>query len=211
MALPARKIVYTFAQYLALEAKSETKHEFVNGEIFAMVRNDGGDSQTPGPAGGTLEHGRLSANVIGELRNALAGRPCVVFTSDVRVRVMETGLGTYPDASVVCGRIERDPEDENTIVNPVVIVEVLSDSTESYDKNEKLAHYRQISALHDYLLVSQHERRIEHYRRNLDGTWTLRDARAVDSVRLDSIGCAISVEAVYHDPLAALPAAAGAR
>jgi Uma2 family endonuclease len=198
MAERAREIRYTFAQYLALEAKSETKHEFVNGEIYAM-------------AGGTIEHSRLSANVIGELRSALAGRPCVVLTSDARVRVLETGLGTYPDATVVCGRIERDPEDANTVVNPVVIVEVLSDSTESFDKNEKLAHYRQIASLRDYLLVSQHERRIEHYRRNKDRTWTLQDAREEDSVRLESIGCTISVAAVYHDPLAAAATAAAAR
>ena len=121
-------------------------------------------------AGGTPEHSRLSVNVQGELRNALRGRRCTVFNSDVRVRVLATGLGTYPDATVVCGRLEVDPEDKNTVTNPIVIVEVLSDSTETYDRDDKRAHYRQLPTLRDYLLVSQHERRIEHYHRNDDGT-----------------------------------------
>ncbi len=187
---PARKLTHTFAEYLAVEAKSETKHELVNGEIYAM-------------AGGTPEHGRLSVNVQGELRNALRGRPCVVLNSDVRVQVKATGLATYPDASVVCGRLEVDPEDKNTVTNPVVLVEVLSESTETYDRDEKRAHYRQIPSLRDYLLVSQHERRVEHYHRNDDGTWTLRDVRAGGEVCLDAIGCRVAVDAVYEDPLAA--------
>lgn len=189
MSEPPRKISYTFAEYLALEAKSATKHELVNGEIFAM-------------AGGTPEHGRLSVNVQGELRNALRGRPCAVFNSDVRVRVQATGLGTYPDATVVCGRLAVDPEDKNTIVNPVVLVEVLSDSTELYDRDDERAHYRQIPTLRDYLLVSQHERRVDHYHRNDGGTWTLRDVRAGGEIRLDAIACKLSVDAVYEDPLA---------
>src|SRR5262249_23805624 len=140
MTEPARKLSHTFAEYIALEAKSGTKHEYVNGEIFAM-------------AGGTLEHGRLCANVIRVLGTALLGRPCITFTADVRVRVLATGLCTYPDGSVVCGRIELDPEDKNTLTNPIVLVEVLSDSTESYDRIEKQAHYRLIPSLRDYLLV----------------------------------------------------------
>ena len=183
----------TFAEYLALEAASETKHEFLNGEIFAM-------------AGGTPEHGALTANVIRLLGTALIDRPCIVYTSDVRIRVLATGLRTYPDVSVACGSIERDPEDKNTIVNPVALVEVLSDSTEAYDRGEKFAHYRRIPSLRDYLLVSQHESRIEHYRRNDDGTWTLRDVELAGVVQL-SIGCELSVSAVYRNPLA--PAGSG--
>jgi Uma2 family endonuclease len=190
MTQPARKLTYTFAEYLALEAKSEGKHEYVNGEIFAM-------------AGGTPEHGRLAVNVSGELRSALRGRPCAVFNSDVRVRVLATGRATYPDVSVACGRLERDPEDENTIINPVVIVEVLSDSTEAQDRGDKFAHYRRIPSLHEYVLVSQHERRVDFYSRNDDGTWTLHEAGAHGVVRLGSIGCEISVDAIYDDPLAA--------
>jgi len=192
MTQPARLLTRTFAEYLALEARSETKHELVNGEIFAM-------------AGGTVEHGRLAASVIGELRVALRGHPCSVLSSDVRVRVLATGLTTYPDASVVCGRLEVDAAERNTVTNPVVLVEVLSDSTEAYDRNDKLAHYRRIPSLRDYLLVSQHERRIEHYRRNDDGSWTLRDIQEGGEVSLASIGCALSVDAIYHDPLGPAP------
>ena len=188
MTQAAHVLVHTFAEYLTLEARSDTKHELVNGEIFAM-------------AGGTVEHGRLSVNVMLEIGVALRGRPCVVLNSDVRVRVRATGLVTYPDASVVCGQVETDPEDRNTVVNPVVIVEVLSDSTEKYDRNDKWAHYRRIPSLRDYLLVSQHERRVEHYHRNDDGTWTLRDVGEGGEVHLASIGCALAVDAIYHDPL----------
>ena len=116
----------TFAEYLALEEKSDTKHELVDGEIFAMAH-------------GTPEHGRLAVRMARLLGNALEGKPCEVFSSDVRVRVLATGLATYPDVSVVCGRMEIDPENRNTITNPIVLVEVLSDSTESYDRSIKLA------------------------------------------------------------------------
>jgi Uma2 family endonuclease len=186
----ARALAHTFAEYLALEARSDTKHAFVNGRIVAVPR-------------ATLEHCRLAANVIADLGLALRGRRCTVLASQVRIRALATGLATYPDASVVCGRMEVDPEDKNTVTNPVVLVEVLSDSPESYDRNDKRAHYRRIPSLRDYLLVSQHERRIEHYRRNDDGTWTLRDVGEGGEVSLTSIGCTLAVDAVYHDPLAA--------
>ena len=187
----AHKLTYTFAEYLALEAKSETKHEYINGEVFAM-------------AGGTPDHAALAAAVIRLLGTALLGRPCRVYTSDLRIRVLATGLATYPDVSVVCRPFEPDPEDANTAVNPVVIVEVLSDSTEAYDRGEKFAHYRRLPSLRDYLLVLQREARIEHYRRNEDDSWTLREVRATGAVRL-SIGCELSVEDVYRDPMAEPP------
>lgn len=142
-------------------------------------------------------------NVCAELRSGLRGKPCGVFNADVRVRVLATGLGTYPDARVVCGHIERDPEDENSMTNPVLIAEVLSDSTASYDRTEKWAHYRRIPTLADYLLVSQHERLVEHYHRNDDGTWTLRDARAGDVIEIASLGVRLAVDEVYDNPLAA--------
>jgi Uma2 family endonuclease len=195
MTEPARQPSHTFAEYLALETKSDARHELVNGEILAM-------------SGGTPEHSRLAASVIRELGVALRGRPCVTFTSDLRVRVQATGLTTYPDATVVCGRIEVDPEDKNTVTNPVVLVEVLSDSTETYDREDKRAHYRLIPSLREYVLVSQHERRIEHHHRNADGTWTLRDVRAGERARLDAVGCELAVDAVYDDPLAVATAPA---
>ena len=186
---PARKLRYTFAEYLEREAKSEVKHEYVNGEIFAM-------------AGGTIEHSRLSVNVAAELRGALRGKPCNVFNTDLRHRVLATGLATYPEVSVVCGQAQRDPQDDHAVTNPVLLAEVLSDSTESYDRNEKWAHYRRIPSLRDYLLVSQYGRRIEHYHRNEDGTWTLRDARPGDVIDVAAIGVRLSVDDIYFDPAA---------
>jgi Uma2 family endonuclease len=189
MTQPAEKVTHTFAEYLALERAGDTKHELVNGEIFAM-------------AGGTPEHGRLAMSVGRLLGNQLLGRPCGVFSSDVLIRVLATGLGTYPDISVVCGKIERDPEDHDVVTNPVVLVEVLSDSTERYDRGEKFAHYRRLPSLQEYVLVSQHEPRIEVFRRNADGkTWTLHVAEASESAALASIGCQLSVDEVYANPL----------
>lgn len=188
MTEPARKLEHTFADYLAIEAASETKHEYLDGAIHDM-------------AGGTPDHAGIAVNVTSELRAALRGRACRVFNSDLRVRVLATGLGTYPDASVICGAFEGDPEDPNTATNPVVIVEVLSDGTEAYDRGEKFEHYRRIPSLRDYVLVSQHQPLVEHYTRNDDGTWTLREVRPPASVCL-SIGGEVPVAAVYEDPLA---------
>ncbi|MCK6588750.1 MAG: Uma2 family endonuclease [Polyangiaceae bacterium] len=187
---PARKLSASYPEYLAQEQASETKHEFLSGEIFAM-------------AGGTPEHARLSSRVIGALVAQLRGRPCEAFSSDLRVRVLATSLVTYPDVSVVCGRFEQDPEDANTLVNPVVLVEVLSDSSEAYDRGEKFAHYRRIPSLQEYVLISQRKPRIEVFRRNEDGTWMLFEAEASGSVKLASIGCELSVDEVYANALGA--------
>ncbi len=188
MPAAAHKPHHTFAEYLAREASAPIRHEYVNGEIFAM-------------AGGSIEHGRLCMSLGSELRLALAGRPCVVLSSDVRLRVRETGLATYPDLSVVCGRIETDPENAQTITNPVLLVEVLSDSTETYDRTVKHAHYRRIPSLRDYLLVDQHTRHIEHIQRNDDGSWTLRDVEAGGVITLSALDCRLSVDAIYANPL----------
>jgi Uma2 family endonuclease len=196
---PARKRSFTFAEYLAQERASDTKHELANGETFAM-------------AGATIEHGRLASRVTGVLLAQLRGRPCEAFSSDVRVRVLATGLATYPDLSVVSGRLERDPEDENTIVNPVVLIEVLSDGTEAYDRGEKFSHYRRIPSLKEYALISQRSPRIEVFRRNEDGkSWTLYVVEASESVRLVSIECDLSVDEVYANALDATALSANVR
>lgn len=193
MAEPARKLMYTFAEYVAMEEASEQKHEYLDGEIFAM-------------AGGTLEHSQIATNVARLLGNQLLSRPCIVYNSDARVRVLATGLATYPDVTVVCGSIERHPENDHTVTNPVVLVEVLSDSTEGYDRGKKFAHYRRIASLREYVLVSQSSKRIDHYLRNDDGSWTLRSVEPPDVARLTSIGCELSLDEVYRDPLAAAAA-----
>ncbi len=172
----------TVAQYIAAERTSETKHQLVDGEVFDM-------------SGGTPEHAALIARVIAALGNQLRGRPCRAFSSDLRMRAGD--LVTYPDASVVCGRLERDPEDDSTILNPTVIVEVLSDSTEAFDRGRKAEHYRRISSLREYVLVDQHEPHIEAYRRTEQG-WVLSEAGKGKQVRLDSIDCDLDVDAIYE-------------
>jgi Uma2 family endonuclease len=178
----------SFAEYLAIDRASETKHEFIAGMVYAM-------------SGGTPAHARLAISIGGELRAQLAGKPCAVFSSDLRVRVLATGLATYPDLTVICGALEVDPEDAHTATNPVVIVEVTSPSSERYDRDVKYAHYRQIESLRAYVLVSQDERLVEVYLRNADESWTLRDVRE-GKAKLDPIGCALDVEVIYRDPLA---------
>ncbi|WP_437987240.1 Uma2 family endonuclease [Sorangium sp. So ce117] len=192
---PARRIVGTYAEYLEQERASPTKHEFLNGEIFAMV-------------GGTPEHARLCASVGAELRAQLRGRPCAVYSSDLRVRVQATGLSTYADVSVVCGRLECDIEDKDAALNPIVLVEVLTESSEAYDRGQKFANYRRIPSLREYVLVTRHEQRIEVFHRNEDDSWTLREARAGEGAHLEAIGCVLSVDEVYRDPFAQVAAEA---
>jgi len=181
----------SYAEYLALEGSSDVKHEYLRGQAWAM-------------AGGSIEHGRLQANVVGELRSALQGKPCVVLTSDVKVRIDETDRTTYPDASVVCGPRAVSPDDRNAITNPMVIVEVLSESTERDDRGEKFAHYRHLPSLEEYVLVSQDVQRIEVFRREGEG-WMFVEAGPGQSLELRSIGASLSVDAVYFDPAAAPP------
>jgi Uma2 family endonuclease len=179
----------SYEAYLALEASSVLRHEWFDGVVYDM-------------AGGTLDHSALCASVITALSVGLAGKPCRVFTSDARVRVRATGLATYPDAAVACGRIERDPDDANALANPLVLVEVLSDSTEDWDRGGKFAHYRRIPALRDYVIVSQRERLIEHHSRNEDGTWTMREHGPGETVTLRGVSAQLAVDAVYRDPMA---------
>jgi Uma2 family endonuclease len=182
----------TYAEYLAFEAASEIKHEYVNGEVFAM-------------AGGTITHGALAGAVITALSNALRDRSCRVLSSDVRVRSKVTGISTYADVTVVCQKIEVDDDDPHGVLNPRLIVEVLSDSTEGYDRGAKAAHYRRIASLREYVLVAQGEPLIEVYRRNERGNWELFvEARRGERAELTSCGepIELEVDAIYRDPLA---------
>lgn len=151
------------AEYLAIERAADLKSEFFDGAMFAM-------------AGGTVMHSLIAANIIGELCSKLKGGSCKAFTSDLRLKVEATGLFTYPDASVVCGPLQLLPGTDDTLLNPVLVVEVLSRSTEAYDRGEKFQHYRQIPSLQEYILVSQRLPRIEQFLRAADGDWTLRTA-----------------------------------
>jgi len=183
----------SYAEYLAFEATADTKHEYLDGEVFAM-------------AGGTITHGALAAAMTTALSVALRDRPCRVLSSDVRVRSKATRLSTYPDVTVVCHNLEVDDDDPQGVLNPRLIVEVLSDSTEAYDRGAKAAHYRRIPSLREYVLVAQGEPLIEVYRRNERGNWELFvEARRGENVELTSCGAPITlaVDAIYRDPLAA--------
>ena len=175
----------TYVEYLASERASDVRHEYLRGDVWAM-------------AGGTPEHARLAARVIGELGRQLEGKPCEPFSSDLRVRVVATDLSTYPDVTVVCGELETAPEDADAVVNPTVLVEVLSDGSEAYDRGEKFAHYRRLASLREYVLISQHEPRVEVFRRRGEREWVFSEARAGETLRFSSLGVELAVDAVYR-------------
>jgi Uma2 family endonuclease len=146
--------------YLVAERASDVKHEYIAGEVFAM-------------SGGSYAHSRIAANIIRSLGNQLDGAPCEVATNDLRIHVERTGMYTYPDAVVICGEPRFHDRERDTLLNPFLLVEVLSESTEGYDRGEKFAHYRAIPSLQHYVLVSQARQRIEHYARQPDDGWAL--------------------------------------
>lgn len=185
----ARLHRYTYREYLSLENGANVRHEFLDGEIYAM-------------AGGTREHAAICANLTSSLGGQLRGKGCQVHSSDLRIRVLESGLATYPDVTVVCRSAEVDPEDRNTIVNPVLLIEVLSPSTAAYDRGEKLGHYRRIPSLREVVLVAYDERLIEVWRREAEDTWVRREARS-GTLQLTAVPATLSVDEVYRDELAA--------
>lgn len=184
MHTPAHGIRYERADYLALEAGSNVKHEFLGGQIYGM-------------AGGSPEHAALAAAVVGLLFAQVRIGRCRVYDADLRVRVLETGLTTYPDVSVVCGPLERDPEDDNAVTNPSVLVEVLSRSTEEYDRGDKFEHYKRIVSLRQYVLVSHRERRVEVWSRDHGDVWTSVVALDGERAALPSIGANLDVRELY--------------
>lgn len=184
MTEPARLPHYAYEDYRRFEEATDAKHEYLHGQILAM-------------AGGTPEHAALATALIGLLERQLVGRPCYPFSSDLRVRVRATGLATYPDVTVICGDLERDPEDPNAAVNPTVLVEVLSSSTEDYDRGEKFAHYRRIPSLREYLLVSHRERRIERWWRQGTEEWERQTAGRGEVVHVSALDIDLEIDAVY--------------
>lgn len=182
---PAPLHSYSFAEYLALEATSNVKHEYLNGEIYAM-------------AGGTPAHAARSAAILAAIVPQLRHGPCRIYSSDLPVRVSATGLATYPDAVVVCGPLELDPESATTVLNPKAIVEVLSDSTAAYDRGVKLDHYKRIESLEVVLLFSQTSRRVEVHRRS-DGGWSTEVVAGDHRVALRCVDAELSLAAVYTD------------
>ena len=184
MGEPAPQVTYT--EYLAMEADSEVRLEFVDGQVYAM-------------AGGTPEHARLAVEIAAELRAALKPKGCLVYSSDLKLRIDATNRSTYADVVVVCGPERFSDADPNAVTNPTIIVEVLSPSTEAADRGEKWRHYQRLASLQEYVLVSPGEPYVEVFHREGDG-WRLRTSVAGETVELRSQGVSISVDAIYADP-----------
>jgi Uma2 family endonuclease len=172
-------------EYLALERKAKYKSEYLNGEIFAM-------------SGASREHNLISVNIGAALHGQLRERRCEVYNSDMRVQVRSTGLYTYPDVVVVCGEPQFADAELDTLLNPTLIVEVLSPSTEDYDRGTKFEHYRTLTSLQEYVLVAQDRCHVVHYTRQADNTWILAETtRRDDQIFLPSIACHLSLAEVY--------------
>ncbi len=185
MSLPETSRRLTEAEYLAIERAAEFKSEFFDGEMFAM-------------AGGTPQHSLIATNLARELGNQLIGGQCVAYNADLRIKVEATGLCTYPDLSVICGPLQFAEGTDDTVVNPTLLVEVLSDGTEAFDRGKKFEHYRQIVTLQEYLLVSQKEPRIEQFIRQPGGRWLLNEAAGLEArVEVPSLRITLALAGIF--------------
>jgi Uma2 family endonuclease len=182
--VPKRRL--TPAEYLVRERRAEFKSEYYHGETFAM-------------AGASREHNLIVGNLVREVGNSLKGRTCEVYPSDMRVKVAASGLYTYPDVTVVCGPPEFEDEQGDTLLNPTVLFEVLSESTEAYDRGAKSAQYRRLASLQEYVLVAQDRPQVERYVRQTDGGWMLREVTQLDQVLvLDAISIQVPLSEIYR-------------
>lgn len=184
--MPSQPLTYlTPEDYLAIERKAEHKSEYLDGELIAMT-------------GASRNHNLITTNIIGELRQQLKKRPCEVYTNDMRVKVPATRFYTYPDVVVVCGEPRLEDDHFDTLLNPTLIVEVLSESTEAYDRGKKFGYYRTIESFAEYLLVAQDEYKVEQFVKQGDGRWLLSDIRSLENtVELVSIRCSLALDEIY--------------
>ena len=172
--------------YLAWERQQDTRHEFFDGEVFAMT-------------GASRAHNLVCLNIAASLHTQLRGTPCEVYNNDMRVKVSETGMYTYPDIVAACAEPRFEDAEVNTLLNPVLIIEVLSDSTEQYDRGAKFRHYRTLPSLQDYLLVAQSECRVEHYARETSSHWLLtKYGDPEDTLDLAAVGCRLLLREIYQ-------------
>lgn len=182
-ALAARYI--TEEEYWELEANSETKHEYFNGYVYAM-------------ASGSNRHAVISANANIALGSRLRGKPCRSVVADQRVKVEATGLQTYPDVAVYYPPARFEGKNDEVLLNPTVLIEVLSPSTAAYDKGDKFDHYKQIESLCDYILIEQKKMQVEHYHRLENGDWLLRTLSTPEArVTLESVDCVLPLDELY--------------
>ena len=173
-------------EYLEVERKAEFKSEYFRGQMFAM-------------AGASREHNLISGNLFASIHGQIRGRPCQAYSGDMRVRVIVRGLYTYPDIAVVCGKARFIDDQLDTLLNPALIAEVLSPSTEAYDRGRKFEHYRQIESLREYLLISSDRVHVDLYTRHTDGRWLASEySLREETVDLQSIGCRILLADLYE-------------
>lgn len=183
------KTYLTPKEYLDVERKAEQKSEYFNGEMFAM-------------SGASRKHNLIVTNIVAELRQQLKGRPCEVYSNDMRVKVSTTGLYTYPDVVVACDEPEFEDEHIDTLLNPTLIIEVLSDSTKAYDRGQKFGHYRGLASLAEYLLVAQDECKIEQFVKETDWQWRFSEINShADEVKLACVQCVLQVREIYDKVL----------
>lgn len=179
------KLYFTPQEYLEIDRKSEFKSEYIDGQIVAMT-------------GASREHNLIVTNLVRELSAQLKGRPCELYPNDMRVRIPATGDYAYPDAVVVCGEPQFEDGNVDVLVNPTLIIEVLSDSTESYDRGKKFRNYRSIKSLAEYVLVAQDDCRVEQFVRQPNGRWLLTETRFFESeVELEAVECKLLLREVY--------------
>lgn len=171
-------------EYLALEREAEYKSEYYKGEVFAF-------------AGASLQHNLIAANVLATIHSQLRGGPCSTFSSDMRITIPQTPHFTYADVAVVCGQPQLDDDFKDNLLNPIVIIEVLSPSTERYDRGTKFESYQRIASLMEYVLVSQDRPRVEQFLRQTDGRWLYSETSANGTVKLTSIDCELALKDIY--------------
>jgi Uma2 family endonuclease len=183
-AVPKKKL--TPAEYLAIERQAEFKSEFYAGEMFAM-------------AGAKYPHNLIKDNLVGELHPQLKHGPCQTLSSDQRVKITDTGLYTYPDIVVICEPPQFEDEEFDTLLNPRVVIEILSESTETYDRGKKARHYKRIPALQEYVLVAQREPFVERFVRQDDGSWKVLEFSSLDSwLEFTSVPAKVALKEIYR-------------
>ncbi len=181
-----QKKFYSIQEYLEMENEASEKHEYYKGEIFAM-------------SGASARHNIISINITGIFINALKGKSCRPYGSDMRIHIPENTLFTYPDISIICGDVISPNDDENTAIEPTVIIEILSASTRNYDRGEKFMLHRAIPALKDYLLVDSQSIHVEHFAVNKEGLWQLKEYNKIDEeIFIETLDVKLPMEDVYE-------------
>lgn len=180
----ARKLI-SVSEYLEIERTSQEKHEYYKGEIFAMV-------------GGKRVHAVIAGNILTKINIQIEKKSCIAFGSDMKVQVKPDGLFTYPDISALCGEEKILDEKEDTLLNPSLIIEVLSESTENYDRGKKFMLYHELESLQEYVLVSSDYKKVEIFRRTANNQWLLSDIKENEPVVFETVQCSLSFDEIYN-------------